>query len=276
MSGEHKNLDGGKDRKEKTMKKRHGLFFGFAVLMITAIFTLTGCDTSGGDDDIWLKDLQNPFIGKWESRIPSMDNAKMVSEYKTDGTFTCGFPEVPGYEGPFDGGYIVTGNIMVTYLDFEGVAGYTFTVVDNNTVNVTEIDEVKEGGELILGNTSPFTRVAGSSVNKENKPIVLSHQYLGKWKFDADVPIPPDNLLVHYLVVFEMRTDGIMNVDYDVTGGPNGRETEGYFIYNNGTSDLLVLFEEDAGFSAEPISFASDDTIIVNYEGMPLPCTRIP
>jgi hypothetical protein len=33
------------------MKKRHGVFFGFAVLLIAAIFTSTGCDTSGGDDD---------------------------------------------------------------------------------------------------------------------------------------------------------------------------------------------------------------------------------
>ena len=165
---------------------------------------------------------------------------------------------------------------MFTYLDFEGVAGYTFKVVNNNAINVTEIDEVQEGGALVLGNTSPFRRAAGSSVNKENMPIVLSHQYLGKWKFDSDVPIPPENTLVHYLVVFEMRTDGIMTVDYEVTGGPQGRETEGYFIFNDGTDDLLVLFEEDAGFSPEPFSFASSDTIIVTYEGMPLPCTRIP
>jgi hypothetical protein len=40
------------------MKKRHGVFFGFAVLLITAIFTLAGCDTNGGDsvDDLWLGD----------------------------------------------------------------------------------------------------------------------------------------------------------------------------------------------------------------------------
>jgi hypothetical protein len=35
------------------MKKRHGVFFGFAVLLITAIFTLAGCGSNGagGDDD---------------------------------------------------------------------------------------------------------------------------------------------------------------------------------------------------------------------------------
>jgi hypothetical protein len=29
------------------MKKKHGVFFGFAVLLITAIFTLSGCPTTG-------------------------------------------------------------------------------------------------------------------------------------------------------------------------------------------------------------------------------------
>ena len=33
------------------MKKRHGVFFGFAVLLITAIFTLAGCPTDGGGGD---------------------------------------------------------------------------------------------------------------------------------------------------------------------------------------------------------------------------------
>jgi hypothetical protein len=33
------------------MKKRHGVFFGFAALMIAAIFTLAGCDTNGSSDD---------------------------------------------------------------------------------------------------------------------------------------------------------------------------------------------------------------------------------
>jgi hypothetical protein len=42
-----KKLDGGKDRKEKTMKKKHGVFFGFAVLLIAAMFTLAGCGDNG-------------------------------------------------------------------------------------------------------------------------------------------------------------------------------------------------------------------------------------
>jgi hypothetical protein len=34
------------------MKKKHGVFFGFAVLMITVIFTFAGCVTNGGDSDL--------------------------------------------------------------------------------------------------------------------------------------------------------------------------------------------------------------------------------
>jgi hypothetical protein len=45
-----KKLDGGKDRKEKTMKRKHGVFFGFAVLMIAAMFTVAGCGDSGSGD----------------------------------------------------------------------------------------------------------------------------------------------------------------------------------------------------------------------------------
>jgi Zn/Cd-binding protein ZinT len=59
LSGKHKNFDGGKDRKEKTMEKKHGVFFGFAVLMIMAIFTFAGCDNSGGGND-------EPELAKWE------------------------------------------------------------------------------------------------------------------------------------------------------------------------------------------------------------------
>jgi predicted small secreted protein len=237
-----KHFDGGKDRKEITMKKRQGVFFGFAVLLITAIFTLAGCNTGGGgDDDIWLADLSNPFIGKWESHIPSMNNARMISEYKTDGTFTCGFPEVEGYEGPFNGGYLVSGNVIVTYTDFEGVAGFTFKVVDNDTIDVTEF-EVKEDGSFESGNTAPFTRFAGSTVNKENKPFVLNHPYLGKWRFDDDIVLPPDTSSVHYTILSDMSADGILRFDYEMTGYPPDSKSTPYFIYDN---KLVVYSEKD-------------------------------
>jgi uncharacterized protein YodC (DUF2158 family) len=132
-------------------------FWLIPVLLVSFVFS--GCLSSGGGEAVRLADLSNPFIGKWESRIPSMNNAKMVSEFKSDGTYTCGFPDVQGFEGPFNGGYLVFEDKMVSWLDFEGDAAYKFQVVDSNTINVTEIVEVKQGGELTLGNTSAFTRV---------------------------------------------------------------------------------------------------------------------
>jgi Zn/Cd-binding protein ZinT len=40
------------------MKKRRGVFFGFAVMMIAAIFTSAGCGTDGGDNN-------EPELAKW-------------------------------------------------------------------------------------------------------------------------------------------------------------------------------------------------------------------
>jgi hypothetical protein len=198
-------IAGGHTHKEKTMKKKHGVFFGFAVLMTAAIFTLTGCSDTGGGDDVWLADLSNPFIGKWQSEIPGA-NTTLIFDYKTDGTFGYEMFGVPAEQGgKGSGGYLVTGNIMVTFLSFEGMAGYTFKVVDNNTINVTEIAEVKEDGELVLGNTAPFTRVADSSINKENKPFVLSNRLIGKWS--ASIP-NPDDPSHPYETLQEYKRDG--------------------------------------------------------------------
>jgi hypothetical protein len=40
------------------MKTKHGLFFGFVVIALAAMFTLTGCDNPSGGDS-------NPFVGTW-------------------------------------------------------------------------------------------------------------------------------------------------------------------------------------------------------------------
>jgi Zn/Cd-binding protein ZinT len=53
------------------MKKRHGVFFGFAVLLITAIFTLAGCDNNGGDGDPNLTE----WAGTWNAIDQYLDNS---------------------------------------------------------------------------------------------------------------------------------------------------------------------------------------------------------
>jgi hypothetical protein len=228
------------------MKQKHGAFFA---LVMAAIFTLAGCGGSDSDP-VWLADLSNPFLGQWESNIPSMDYAKLVSEYKGDGTFTCDFPEHPEFGGPFTGGYTVSGDILVGWLDFEGASAYKFKVVNNDTIDVTEINEVKEGGELVLGNTAPFTRVAGSPVNKEDKALVLSNAFIGKW--GASIP-NPDDPAHPYETLQEYRRDGtaqfILLPDYVFP-------VSYYFV----TGDVLVIFDPS---SNEYESF----TFMVNTDG---------
>jgi hypothetical protein len=166
--------------------------------MFTALilcFTFTGCITVSDDDDIWLADLSNPFLGKWEFRPISADGTLVQFDFKTDGTYDCEMPEaMPGFI--MHGGYLVSGNKQVSFLSYDdGIGGYEFKVKDNNTIIVTEIDDIDEEGNIVYGNSLPFTRIAGSPVNKENKPFALSNELIGgtwtglsgaTFKFNAD------------------------------------------------------------------------------------------
>jgi hypothetical protein len=264
------------------MEKKPGVFFGFAVLLIAAIFTLVGCDNGGGDDDdIWLADLSNPFIGKWESDIPSAQ-MHLIFDYKTDGTFDYQIPGMPAEQGgEGTGGYLVSGNVMISYLSFEGVAGYTFKVIDNDTVDVTEIEEVNADGSFKLGNTAPFTRVAGSSINTEDKPFVLNHPYLGKWNFTGDYPGEIYGIqnveTVHIVTNYEAKANGMLAFDFTVSASGNvlmsDTDESPYFIFNN----VLVVYEVGEGFETGTITPGNDsNTIYLAEEGeSSVPLTRI-
>jgi hypothetical protein len=216
--------------------------------LIAFVLSVTGCSQGGDDGEaVWLKDLKNPFIGTWESHIPSMDNAKMVSEFKTDGTFTCGFPDVPGFEGPFNGGYVVTGDIMASWLDYEGAAAYKFKVVDNDTINVTEFDDLEEG------NTSAFTRAPGSTVNKEDKPLALNNVFIGgKWK--SQIP-SMDNAEM----VSEFKADGSLICGFPDAPGFEGPFNGGYLVFE----DKMVSWLDYEGAAAYKFAVNGDNTINV-------------
>jgi hypothetical protein len=247
-----------------------------SVCLFVFVLLATGCEHRASDP-VWLADLTNPFIGKWESDIPSA-NMHLVFDYKTDGTFDYEIPGMPAEQGgKGSGGYLVTGNVMVSYLSFEGAAGYTFKVIDNDTIDVTEIEEIKADGSFVLGNTAPFTRVAGSTVNKENKPFVLTHPYIGKWHFEIhDMEVPEYGPGEHDVVSnYVVRADGTVTYDYKLDNYPPMEGTFSYFFFDN----RLVIYQPDDGIEIGIITPAPNDpnTIYMAEEGEdPVPLTRVP
>jgi hypothetical protein len=244
-------------------------FIGLPVLILVFGLTLVGCPTDSDDDDIWLKDLANPFIGKWESDIPSAQ-MHLIFDYKTDGTFDYEIPGMSAEEGgKGTGGYLVSGNLMVSYLSFEGVAGYTFKVVDNDTIDVTEIETVNEDGSFELGETAPFTRVANSPVNKENKPFVMDNPYIGKWL--CEVTMEQGGTSIDVVMSYEYKTEGVIAEEFRMrlsgTDTPVGQDrVKDYpcFIVDNiDGDDVLVFFEDGGDFEAMPIRLDADDSDIM-------------
>jgi hypothetical protein len=209
----------------------------------------------------------------------------LIFDYKTDGTFDYQIPGMPAEQGgEGTGGYLVSGNIMISYLSFEGVAGYTFKVIDNDTIDVTEIEDVNPDGSFKLGNTAPFTRVAGSSVNTEDKPFVLNHPYLGKWNFTGEGMVIPEygtgDAELDIVTNYDAKSNGMLAFDFTVSLAATGQvlmsdtDESPYFIFNN----VLVVYEAGEGFETGTIIPGDDsDTIYLAEEGeSPVPLTRIP
>jgi hypothetical protein len=209
-----------------------------AVFMLLSV-ALAGCGSGAANDSppttesnadaFSLADLSNPFIGKWQSDIPSA-GMTLVFDYRDDGTFDFEIPGLPADQGGQGaGGYVVYEDILVTWLDIEGAAAYTFAVADNDTINVTEL-ETNDEGELVPGETAPFTRVAGSSVNKEDKPFVVSNDFIGG-KWESLIPSMDGAKMIS-----EYGTDGICTVifpDLPEEYGGGVLYTGGYIVYED-------------------------------------------
>jgi hypothetical protein len=224
-----------------------------AMMILLSVLLSGGCgsDWDSGGDTFRLADLSNPFIGKWQSDIPSA-GLTLVFDYKTDGTFDYEMVGVPAEQGGVGtGGYVVYGDMMISWLDFEGAAAYTFKVVDNDTIDVTEL-EPNEEGKLVPGNTAPFTRVEGSDVNKENLPLQLNNPFIGKWQSD----IPSAGMTL----IFDYKTDGTF--DYEMVGVPaeqGGVGTGCYIVYG----DNMVSYLDFEGVAAYTFEVEDTDTINV-------------
>ena len=87
----------------------------------------SGTGSSTGEAAFSLAGLANPFIGEWQSEIPSADTT-IEFNFKADGTFDYAMAGVPADQGGVgSGGYVVYGNIQVTWLDYEGAAARNTT-----------------------------------------------------------------------------------------------------------------------------------------------------
>jgi hypothetical protein len=245
-------------------------FWLIPIIAVSVIFL--GCPH--GEEDVWLAGVSNPFLGKWQSDIPSAGTT-LTFDYKTDGTFDYEMAGVPAeLGGKGTGGYVVYGDKQISYLDFEGAALYTFKVVNNDTIEVTE-RELDEEGNLTAGNTAPFTRVQGSPVNREDRPLNLSNPFLGKWR--SDIPSAGTTL------TFDYKTDGTF--DYEMAGVPaelGGKGTGCYIVYG----DRQISYLDFEGIALYTFKVINDDTIEVtelepNDEGEltagnTAPFTRVP
>jgi hypothetical protein len=54
------------------MKTKHGLFLGFTVLALTAMFALAGCDPNGGNDE--TGGLDSTLVAKWYTYPTQVDD----------------------------------------------------------------------------------------------------------------------------------------------------------------------------------------------------------
>ena len=235
------------------MKKAKCILVAFVVGL-----TLFGCSKNSRGDDIWLKNLKNPFIGKWESEIPSMGNAKMISEFKIDGTFTCVFPDLPQEYGggiTYTGGYVAKDMVQVTFLSYDGgMGGYTFTVVDNNTIKVTEIDEIDETtGNYTYGNTASFSRIPDFPINKKNEPFSLRNVLIGgTWK----------ETITPYRAKYSYKADGTGTMSY--TGGKTSSIAYSVFHDDGINKDVLIMYmEATKTFASYAFEQTGKDTISV-------------
>ncbi|MDR2152665.1 MAG: hypothetical protein LBO72_07585 [Helicobacteraceae bacterium] len=152
-------------------------------------FALVGCDLAGGGnstpeepEEIWLSELKNPFIGEWSAAIPSMGGATLDFKFETNGTF-----EASSGGQTFVGAYVAQNGYQTTWLDFEGIGMYSYKVIDNNTISVTE-GEYSEDGVFKPHATTLFKRKTGSAVIKTDsetnlaKPFNADNNLTGAWK----------------------------------------------------------------------------------------------
>jgi hypothetical protein len=171
---EIKKLDGGRDRKEKTMKKKHGFLFGIAVLLMAAMFTAAGCDTGtnpdtplpGGPTIVGERyvgvPLRSDNFGRAAVAASEWDDALVESRYRGDSYYYfyyLGYVQsVPiAYKDNwrYNGITPITFTYDKSWITEETITDSTTKTKENSTtVSVSATVEIEAGWEV--GTTSKF------------------------------------------------------------------------------------------------------------------------
>jgi hypothetical protein len=185
-------FDGGKDRKGDTMKKKHGVFFGFAVLMIAAIFTVAGCATNGGDSDLISISTAEQF-----NAIRNQLDGHYVLEADIDLTSYHSFTPIGRFEpksdapedeenpkleltftGSFDGK-----NHKISNINIEGTGGVGLfgCVAENGVVKNLVVENVTVQGTLLVGGVIGYghTTTAIENVKLQGTNSITGNKMVG-------------------------------------------------------------------------------------------------
>jgi hypothetical protein len=156
------------------MKKRHGVFFGFAVLLITAIFTLAGCDSNGSDDDtiristaeqlnairdnlgghdVLEADIDLSGYANW---VP-IGTANLVALTEEDMVSTA-------FSGTFDGGSHTISNINCSVEFGVGIGLFGMSTGTVKNLTVTNANVSGNGGSMAAGAVVGYN--AGGTIDR--------------------------------------------------------------------------------------------------------------
>jgi hypothetical protein len=229
-------------------------------------FALLGCDLAGGGgnstpeepEEIWLSELKNPFVGYlWES-----DEDAEHTEYNFKNNGVCDI-ESNTSAGDFVGkaAYIVKGDKLVAYAffsseygaSFEEMFAYSYKIIDNNAILVTE-GEYNDEGVFVEGESAILRRKTDSAVSKSDlelnlaKPNNPDNNMTGAWK----AAIPDDeNAGVFY------KTIQIYNADGSAVLALPPLITAADYAYS-AVNDVMILFAQ--GAAPEAFKFANSDS----------------
>ncbi len=234
------------------MKSRMVKLQANGLFVMSALMVHFGCFDEGSENEsveFNLADLSNPFLGEWESDIPSAGTT-ITFDYHEDGTFDYvmdGVSEEQGGVG--SGGYAVYEDKMITWLDFEGASAYSFEVVDNDTISVTELS-VDADGTIAEGNTTPFTRVEGSDVYQTDITLQLENVFLGKW--ESEIPSAGTT------IAFDYHEDATFDYEREGVSADEGGVGVGFYLVYENHMVTWLDFEGAASYEFE----VQDDTTI--------------